>query len=262
MSSPVSSPTLKTVDAPCEISAELERIFDKDAERTFLNPVFQKILVQTLKDCYSIVQDYHQGMGFVVSFLLLFLQPSEVLTLINHLHETACKGYFKAASVSYVRDARVCMKIFKEKFPHIHKRIEDCCVPAEAFCSKWFVGLNIHVLTLEAETLFLENLFQQKTPIYLFQFALSLIQSCEEDLMKAKNASEVLEILRLSSNRYPITKSAKCDEKNISGSFFTKIVEEAPSFDISMEDVEALRMEVEEELYKEQQKRLQREAEV
>lgn len=172
--------------------------------------------------------DYHQGLGFVASFLLLLLPAEDVLRLCVGLHRLYVQGYFKAAPVAYVRDARVMQKLVDERMPRLGVHLKELAC-AEAYASKWFVGLNVHVLTFEALFDFFEALLETGD-VFLFQFAIALLQNCEEELLASANAAEALEILRLDAARYTNKHKAKDNEQD--GSFFLKIVNDAKAVQI------------------------------
>ncbi|OEH74185.1 TBC domain-containing protein [Cyclospora cayetanensis] len=246
----------QTLSPNCEDEAA-KRIFALDAERTFKSPECRGKLVEVLSSLWPELGDYHQGLGFVVSFLLLVLPPTDVLRVCIGLHREYMPGYFKAAPVAYVRDARVFQKMLNKREPEVGAHLEDLAC-AEAYASKWFVGLNVHVLTFEALFVFLEGLLETGDR-YLFQFAFALIANCKEELLNAKNAADVLEILRLDVARY--TNKHKATGEDADGSFFMKIVKDAKGIVVETEELEKLREEAMEDLRMEQERRKQRDKE-
>ncbi|KAF8822063.1 TBC domain containing protein [Cardiosporidium cionae] len=244
-------------DRRCD-DPEIKRMFTVDAERTFKSEKHRKCLCETLELIWSETKDYHQGMGFVCAFLLLLHKPSIVATIITGLHRHYVHGYFKSAAKIYVRDARVFGKLLRK----FHPSVADCIelrVPPEAYCSKWFVGLNVHVLPFEALLLFFEA-FLQKGNDFLFDFALSLVRTCENDIVSAKDLSVVLAILRLDTSVYPNDKMAPGSKEN--GSFFTKIVYDAYNSVLDNENLAQLRREADEDMAIEEEHRLKRDAEL
>lgn len=204
------------------------RIFALDAERTFKCAQHRQQMVTVLESLWPELQDYHQGLGFLVAFLLLFLSPEDVSKIVVALHRHYVPGYFKAAPAAYVRDAKVYQRLVQKFFPDVATRVGDLTCP-EAYVSKWFIGMNVHVLTFEAMMLFLESLFEKKET-FLFQYALALVKNVESDLMATKDVSRILAILRLDDSVYPNTKRGQ-DSDN-PGSFFVHIVEDAINFDL------------------------------
>ncbi|PHJ17351.1 tbc domain containing protein [Cystoisospora suis] len=231
------------------------RIFILDAERTFKSPEHRQQMVTVLQSLWPELQDYHQGLGFLVAFLLLYLSPEDVVKVAIALHRHYVPGYFKAAPAAYVRDAKVYQKLLQKFFPDVATRIGDLTCP-EAYVSKWFIGMNVHVLTYEAMMLFLEAFFERKDT-FLFQYALALVKNVEADIMATKDVSKILAIMRLDESVYPdAKKGAGSDEP---GSFFVNIVEDAINFDLGDADLQKLRDEATEEMRVEEEKRKERE---
>ncbi|KAL8437454.1 hypothetical protein ACSSS7_000926 [Eimeria intestinalis] len=247
----------QTLRPDCDDPAA-QRIFKLDAERTFKTEQFRQQLIEVLSSLWPELGDYHQGLGFVASFLLLVLPPADVLRVCVGLHRQYLQGYFKAAPVAYVRDARVLQKMMDRRAPEVGRHLKELAC-AEAYSSKWFVGLNVHVLTFEALFEFMEALLETGDS-FLFQFALALIENCKEDLLASSNAADVLEILRLDAARYSNKHRAKDDEKD--GSFFLKIVRDAKQLKLDDLDVEKLREEALEDLRLEEERRKQRDREL
>lgn len=235
-----------------------QRIFKLDAERTFKNTKHRQTLIETLATIYQETQDYHQGMGFIVAFLLLFLEKEAVARLVLGLHRHYVPGYFKAAPMAYVRDAKAFERILEKLHPTLHKHVTTL-VPAEAYCSKWFVGFNIHVLPFPAVADFLEA-FLSQGPDFHFQYAVSLVSQTQQDILATRDVAKVLAYLRLDSAEYPDDKTAADDATP--GSFFAKIVENARTVDLSDVDIEALRTDILTEMAERDAKRKQREAEL
>ncbi|KAL8443682.1 hypothetical protein Emag_005855 [Eimeria magna] len=235
-----------------------QRIFKLDAERTFKSEQFRQQLIEVLSSLWPELGDYHQGLGFVASFLLLVLPPTDALRVCVGLHRQYLQGYFKAAPVAYVRDARVLQKMMDRRVPEVGRHLKELAC-AEAYSSKWFVGLNVHVLTFEALFEFMEALLETGDS-FLFQFALALVDNCKADLLASSNAADVLEILRLDAARYSNKHRAKDDDKD--GSFFLKIVRDAKQIKLDDLDVEKLREEALEDLRLEEERRRQRDKEL
>lgn len=219
------------------------RIFQLDAERTFKDEQHRCDLVETLCTIFDDIKDYHQGMGFVVAFLLLFLDKKRVAQLVLGLDRFYVAGYFKAAPVAYVRDAKTFEQVLQRFFPEASKHIISL-VPAEAYCSKWFVGFNIHVLPFSALADFFDAFFASGEE-FRFQYAMALIQNVQKDVLATHDVGKVLECLRLDANVYPNSMTAvgsyptdaaadaAADEAHrLPGSFFTKIVADALAFDL------------------------------
>lgn len=69
-----------------QIEGEPERIFVKDAERTFFGDQNRQHLIRVLSFLSSNFQDYAQAASYVTSFLLLTLPVDEVVDVVLHLN--------------------------------------------------------------------------------------------------------------------------------------------------------------------------------
>lgn len=242
---------------------EIDRIFKLDAERTFSDEENRIKMITVLSTIYQEIKDYHQGLGFVVAFFLLQLTPEDTVRLALSLNRYYLPGYFKTAPFNYVRDAKVFEKLLMKRYPDVAKKIgESAC--AEAFCSKWFVGLNVHVLPFRSLCKFFEILFE-KGNLFLFQFGLSIVDVCREDILNAKDASQVLAILRLDERVYHDLLEHKDflgKEEEKPGSFFSYLVDNALDIQITQDEVDNLRQVVLEEMRQQEEKRKQIESQM
>ncbi|KAL7066274.1 TBC domain-containing protein [Cryptosporidium serpentis] len=259
------------LDRECEIILKeqtddpaINRIFKLDAERTFSDDKNRQKMIQVLSTIYTEIQDYHQGLGFVVAFLMLQLSPQDTVKLALALHRYYLPGYFKTAPFNYVRDAKVFQKLLEEKYPELAAKISNAAC-TEAFCSKWFVGLNVHVLPFPALCKFFELLLIEGN-IFLFKFALSIVKNCSQDIFEAKDASKILAILRLDNKLYDDKKGKIKQDNSViksseyDGNFFIHLVEDAMDISVSEDDIEKFRKVVIEEMRIQEEKRKQIEA--
>lgn len=233
------------------------RIFKLDADRTFKGEEHRATMISVLQTVWGELRDYHQGVGFVAAFFLLLLPEIDVTKIILGLHRHYVPGYFKAAPAAYVRDARVFGKIMLKKNPKVGQHISSLVAP-EAYASKWFIGMNVHVLTFDALMTFFEALFE-KGPEYLFHFGLALVNNREADFLSS-DVSKALAVLRLDKKLYP--NEARADGSKVNGSLFAKIVDESRELSLDDIDIESLRREVSEEMKEEEKRREKREAEM
>lgn len=114
------------------------------------------------------------------------------------------RGYWFAAPPAYVRDAMVYSRLVAEHFPDVSALLSQAGVAAEAYASKWFVGLCLHVLPFRALFAFYAALLEEGAA-FLFKFALSLIRHTSSALLACKptDASSIFAILRLDPSVYP-----------------------------------------------------------
>lgn len=208
-----------------------QRIFELDAERTFRDSKHRQDLAETLSTIYQETQDYHQGLGFITSFLLLFLDKKDVAKIVLALNKEYVPGYFKAAPVAYVRDAKTYEKILEMFYPAVHKHVTKL-IPAEAYCSKWFVGFNVHVLPFPALADFLDAFFASGEE-FRFQYAMALIKNTERDILATNDVAKVLALLRLDAKEYPDVTKVLGDVDALPGSFFHMIASDAIDFKLT-----------------------------
>ncbi|KAI4839283.1 GTPase-activating protein [Plasmodium brasilianum] len=236
---------------------EILRIIKLDAERTFNKEENRLLLIAVLQSIYPITNDYHQGISFISSFLLLFLEPKEVVKIITGLHKYYLPGYFKAMPKAYVRDSRVFLSILNYFNPKLYEHIKNLITP-EAFVSKWFIGLNVHVLTFESLMLFFEHLLKEGE-IFLFKYSIALCGTLEQEIMNTSDVSKLLALLRLDQKLFP--NDYKKSEAQKNGDFFLNIIEASLKVDMTNIDLCKLREEACKQMQLEEEKRKQIEME-
>lgn len=234
-----------------KVSEEHMRIFQRDADRTFVpkddpqvdkrTKVRQDAHVENLRQIVGEVKDYHQGLGYVAAFLSLFLGSEDVvkLALILHRSPKYSAGYFMGAPQAFVADAKVLYKILQKKNPGLHQHLISKGVLPEMFASKWFVGLCLHVLPFECLLEFYEN-FLTHGAEYIFKFAIQYMSEFESVLMEAKSTSSIMTILRAEDEKADWKLPHELYEKQMEKNIFGRIVTEALSVDLDC-DLEELR---------------------
>lgn len=192
--------------------AEALRIFQRDAERTFIDKkdtqvqertaARQQLQVDNLKAVHGIVQDYHQGMGFLVAFLQLFLDCQKLLQVIEALHRSPrhSAGYFKSEPQAFVRDARVLKLLMDEEVPDVAHHLARLGAVPELYAVKWFVGLAVHVLPLSHLLDFWEAYFQYGYE-WSFAFGIEFVREFRSELLAEPTTAGVMTILRLEDPR-------------------------------------------------------------
>jgi len=217
---------------------EVPRILTADAERTFATKRYREQLIDLLHTIHGHFGDYHQGLGYVASFLSLVMERDRVIRLLLHLNsnERFMPGYWKAAPPAYVRDSKVFERLLAETYPDIAQKLRSAGVVPEAYASKWFVGLNIHVLPFRSLFNFIEN-YLQYGHIYLFQFALQLVAKVSDELMATPptDIARMFALLRLDPSVLP--------ERNSDPEFFVDDIAKALAIDVDMDKVNAWRKE-------------------
>ena len=121
------------------------RIFLRDAERTFQDEGHRQDFMDLLKRVWPENRDYHQGLGYVTSLLMLVFDTSTTLNMLLQLTRSPkyTPGYWRAAPEPYVRDAMVYARLVQEREPEVAALLQAACVVPEAYASKWFIGLCV-----------------------------------------------------------------------------------------------------------------------
>jgi len=174
------------------------RIVLRDSERTFFDPDDREKLAQFLTKLHLRFQDYSQGMGFVASFLLLFLEPEKAEEIIRCVNSDPkfLPGYWKNEAIGFATDAYVFGKLLKERNPKLSEHLDSCYMSPEMYCQKWFTALCVHTLPYEFVFDFMDGFFKRGFK-FLFQFALSLTDALSEKLLATKDPGVLLALLRL-----------------------------------------------------------------
>lgn len=82
----------------------LLRIFKADAERTFKDDGFRERMTSVLLRMGKQLGDYHQGMGYVTSFLCLTLDTDTAYRILLRLNtEMYQRGYFKGQPEAFAK---------------------------------------------------------------------------------------------------------------------------------------------------------------
>jgi len=213
------------------VIGEPDRIFIKDAERTFFNENNRQTLIRILSYLKSIFKDYAQALSYLTSTLLLYLDEETVVEMLYKINfdEKYIPGYWKAEAVAFATDAYVFDNILSKFNPKVHSHLPPNGIFPDNYAQKWFCGLGIHVLPFDALLLFLEN-FLEKGNKFLFQFGLSFIDHVEEELLKTNKTNELFAILRMDRKLE--------EEKALS------IVKNASNYNLDSIDFKSLRIEM------------------
>mmetsp|Transcript_9047 Transcript_9047/g.18880 ORF Transcript_9047/g.18880 Transcript_9047/m.18880 type:complete len:335 (-) Transcript_9047:388-1392(-) len=240
----------------CDDEAAL-RIFLRDAERTFQHASHRERMIGALKRLWPEEKDYHQGLGYVCSLLLLFFDEETACAMLLRLARDPAytPGYWRAAPEPYVRDAMVFARLVERRFPEVAALLQAACVVPEAYASKWYIGLCVHVLPFEALLPFVEGFFRDGYP-FLFRFSLALVAAVSPRLLvlKPTDVNLILEIMRLDVCQYP--------DDYEGGQFFTRLVADAASVDLENAEIDSLREEEAVKLAEKMRKVKEREAQL
>lgn len=234
------------------------RIFLRDAERTFQDEGHRQAFMDLLKRVWPENRDYHQGLGYVCSLLMLVFDSDTTQAMLLQLTRATkyTPGYWRAAPEPYVRDAMVYARLVQEREPEVAKLLHAACIVPEAYASKWFIGLNVHVLPFHALFDFVEG-FLKEGYVFLFKFALALVAATKERLLtfKPTDVNKILEVLRLD------VQTQYADDHE-GGTFFSGIVEAAALLELDVAHVDRLREEEGVVLMEKMRKTREREAQM
>lgn len=240
----------------CEDEAAL-RIFLRDAERTFQDEGHRVQMMDLLKRVWPEHRDYHQGLGYVTSLLMLFFDGETIVRILLRIarDERYTPGYWKAAPEAYVRDAMVYSRLVEERIPEVATVLQNACIVPEAYASKWFIGLCVHVLPFEALLHYVEG-FLRDGHIFLFKFALSLLEALKPKLLECKptDVNIILEMLRLDVCQFP--------DDTEGGAFFLRLVDDAKAVELDPSQIASLREEEGEKLRVKMERAREREAQL
>eukprot|EP00915_Cephaloidophora_sp_WS-2016_P005457 GHVH01007258.1.p1 GENE.GHVH01007258.1~~GHVH01007258.1.p1 ORF type:complete len:313 (+),score=52.48 GHVH01007258.1:112-1050(+) len=208
----------------------IAHIFEMDAIRTFVSPQTKEKHTRTLSTIYQFTQDYHQGLGFIVAWLLLFFQPGEVVGIVRVLFKGPMVGYFKKEAATLFRDAKVTETLMKTRFPKSFDQLDTLGISAGTYSSKWLVALNLHCLPFECLFTFYGQLFSSECMTrYLFGYSLSVIESHEQNIVATNHVDRILEFLRNDVKVVP-------DEGNLP--FYVNLVSRAEHWSKDITDCE------------------------
>eukprot|EP00746_Dinoflagellata_sp_MGD_P003177 gnl/MRDRNA2_/MRDRNA2_106177_c0_seq1.p1 gnl/MRDRNA2_/MRDRNA2_106177_c0~~gnl/MRDRNA2_/MRDRNA2_106177_c0_seq1.p1 ORF type:complete len:384 (-),score=48.95 gnl/MRDRNA2_/MRDRNA2_106177_c0_seq1:77-1228(-) len=202
------------------------KIIACDAERTFCPKEDvtankrtigrQAAICEALLLLHSEIQDYHQGLGYIVAFLHVFLRTSDVVRVALGLHRSRrhSMGYFRKESQSFVRDARVFHRLLRAEDCKTAAYLERLGVVPELYAGKWFIGLCVHVLPWIQLLDFWEGYFTYGTG-FLLAFGLAYVSEFRSEICASKSTAAALTILRLEDPsadwRFPKTLEAGID---------------------------------------------------
>lgn len=214
-----------------------DRIQVHDAERTFSGDENRKKLARFLALLASTFGDYHQGLSYTTSFLLLTVEEPEAFAILNKMNydEFYVPGYWKHEAVGFSTDAHVFDKLMSQHFPDIHAHLVRSTIQPDTYVQKWFVGMCVHVLPFQPLFSFFEK-FMQGGYRFLMRFGLALVEQMKDRLVKTTDPSQLFGLLRLDKN------FLGPDVDPVALGF--KILEESDKFDLSGVDFAALRKEM------------------
>eukprot|EP00761_Pharyngomonas_kirbyi_P014133 gb/GECH01014163.1/.p1 GENE.gb/GECH01014163.1/~~gb/GECH01014163.1/.p1 ORF type:complete len:366 (+),score=124.89 gb/GECH01014163.1/:1-1098(+) len=212
-------PSLVGIDKEDEIESfeteQPDRIFIRDAERTFLTEENRNSTVNMLVTLNHQLGDYHQALCYVASFMRLTLDKDSVVKIILKLaHDSKyIPQVWKGESVAASIDSYVFFELLKERLPKLAEHIGSM-TPPNTYHQKWFIGLGVNVLPFKTLYVFFDRFLEEGYP-FLFRFFLSLTQRLEDAILAAKDHESLLALLRLDLSKKKVqdlVENASLDE--------------------------------------------------
>ncbi len=182
-------------------------------ERTFRSDKRRKALVNLLDSLSKRHGDYHQGLSYITSFLLLTLDEPTVRAVITKLHDEPkyMPNYWCTEAVKFATDAHVFAAMLKERDRELSDHFAKNTLMPDTYCQKWFVALCVHVLPFSTLMNFLTHFFEEGHIVF-FKFGLSLAAHLRTRLIASNNPGELFSLLRLDQSNFGTkdqTKEAK-----------------------------------------------------
>jgi hypothetical protein len=224
----VALPTPNKANAPVPNDETANgRIFLRDAERTFKGEKNRQVLISVLDDFVSATgDDYHQGLGYVASFLLLSFDAATTLHILHTLNADPkyIPNYWKAEAIEAATDAYVFEDLLVKSNTEVQGKLASfgSALGPEVYCGKWFTGLSIHVLPFECLYHFMTGFFLFGRA-YLFMFGLALVNTLSKEILAAKTQGQILELLRLDAS---VVTVAQCRQIIAATPDFARVVDE------------------------------------
>eukprot|EP01010_Urceolus_cornutus_P005226 NODE_898_length_1250_cov_224.090758_g684_i0.p1 GENE.NODE_898_length_1250_cov_224.090758_g684_i0~~NODE_898_length_1250_cov_224.090758_g684_i0.p1 ORF type:complete len:340 (+),score=111.90 NODE_898_length_1250_cov_224.090758_g684_i0:78-1022(+) len=191
------------------LGVEIERIIEKDVERTFATSAMRSGLQRVLRGLASEFGNYAQAMSYVCGFLMLTHDAPTAAAMLRVLNNNSkyIPGYWTSEAIAFATDAYVFLPWLQQYEPEVAASLQTKCILPETYLQKWWVALCIQSLPFESGVIFFEE-FLKGGYIYLFQFALAMHNHFRDELLAAKDHAAVYTILRLDASalaKKPIT---------------------------------------------------------
>ncbi|ESO00999.1 hypothetical protein HELRODRAFT_185724 [Helobdella robusta] len=139
---------------------------------------------------------YCQGMNFITGMLLLVVKDEEkVFWLLDTLINVILPGYYTPDMTDVKVDCEVLGELIKIKCPDVYALAEKFGCAWSIVATKWFICLFVDVLPVETVLRIWDSLFFEGDKI-LFRVCITLIKQNSAKILKCRNFSEMMEVLR------------------------------------------------------------------
>jgi len=226
----------------CTDEASL-RIYQRDADRTFDVEWRKKEFIDALKLCWVYGgRDYQQGLGYIVAFLMLFLDKVSVVRIALSLEKSPnhSLGYFKAQPTDFVRDARVMHRLIEALFPDVAAHMKSnglVLMNCHMYCVKWFSGLGLHFFPFEHMLRYYQLYLSHGVEVSV-RFSLAYIEALRSELLGCFGTNEVSALLR---NEAQDHKKAHALVQKRGDQFFPSVMDRMMSLNLQGHDIATMR---------------------
>jgi len=218
----------KIVDVEAKaLDVEVERIIERDIERTFLKDHNRCALQRVLRVLALEFNNYAQAMCYVTAYLMLTHTDATAAAMVRVINnnEKYIPGYWRTEAAAFGTDAFVFKALLEDHDSELAEHLVSCCISPETYLQKWFTALCIQNLPFKIGIRFLE-LFMEHGYVWLFKFGLAIHRHFREPLLAAKQPNALYKILRLEHETDSI------DEN---------VLSKALQYDLSGKDIPGLR---------------------
>ena len=181
---------------------------DLDIDRTFPgHPLFDSGLggdegmakLRKVLVCYSVHYPYIgyvQGMGFIVGFLLLFMEEQDAFWMLTWLIEDILPPqYFAPSMVGLNTDLEVLADCVAWKIPKLGALMESTGVVPQLYATKWLLCIYCDAFPTEVTLRVWDSLFAEGTKV-LFRVGVALFRIHKVELLACDNMMDMLQILK------------------------------------------------------------------
>lgn len=173
-----------------------KHIFAMDAARAFRGEQHQALFILVLTHLEQQFKDYHQGLGLISAFLLLFTDPGTVIALTTkwNTDEKYAPNLWQAESIVSATDAYVYWELVAQHMPAVFANLKS--VTPEFFYQKYFCAMCVHLLPFESLFIYF-GLYAKHGYKAVITFALNIVSHLQKQILNNPEQHELLELLRL-----------------------------------------------------------------
>jgi hypothetical protein len=183
-------------------TGEFNVTFLRDADRNFRTTPDRHVFLHAITyfRLHVLNDDYHQGAGLCMSFLLFVLSPPEAIALMTQAANLPkyVPNYWKGVAIASATDGYVFQGILEQEYKDVYEHFGKLSLWPETYVNKWWVALCMNILSIERMLDFYDDFFAEGH-LFFFRFGLSLVREYEQDLLELKDVGSIHALLRLDS---------------------------------------------------------------